>query len=50
MSFVNFYQFVSIPFSLLVLTLGVWDLLVLIPGHCLSIYFSVKPTEDTMTV
>ena len=37
-SFVNVYQFACVVLSLLVLW-GVWDLSVLIPDHCLSIYF-----------
>ena len=34
-SFVNVYQFLCVNF----LRGGMWDVIVLIPDHCLSIYF-----------
>ena len=39
-SFVNVYQFVcaSFPFGI---EYGMWDLTVLIPDHCLSVYFVI---------
>ena len=40
-SFVNAYQFVCVSFFLFVFEGGVWDLIVLIPDHRLSIYFPV---------
>ena len=39
-SFENVYEFVCVLLSLLVLRV-MWDLIVLIPEHCLSIYFSL---------
>ena len=48
----NVYQFVCMFFSLLVFYGGMWDLIVLIPDHCLSIYFQYllsKHILDTIT-
>ena len=33
--FVNIYQFLCVSFF----PGGVWDLILLVPGHCLSFYF-----------
>ena len=42
MSFMNVYQFVFVhfPFGF---EGGMWDLIALIPDHCLSIYFVLIP-------
>ena len=38
-SFVNFYEFVFVLLSLFGFEGGLWDLIVLMPDHCLSVYF-----------
>ena len=37
--FVNVYQFVCVILSVLVSRIGMWELIVLIPAHCLSSCF-----------
>ena len=38
--FVNCRQFMYLVISLLVLSARIWDLIVSVPDHCLSFYFS----------
>ena len=43
MSFMTVYQFfVCVLLSLLFFFGGMWDLIVLIPDHCLSVYFDIS--------
>ena len=42
-SFVNVYHFCVCPSFPFVFEGGMWDLIVLIPDHCHSIYFSFAP-------
>ena len=42
--FVNVYQFLCVSFF----PGGVWDLILLVPGHCLSFYF--ETTDDTLSL
>ena len=41
--FVNCCQFMYFVISLLVLSAGLWDLIVLVPDHCLSFYLELQP-------
>ena len=52
MSFVNVYQFCMCPSSPFCFEGGMWDLILLIHDHCLSIYFvlnSLKSSSFVMT-
>ena len=41
MSFVNVYHFLCVLLYPFGFEGGIWDLIVLLPDHCISIYFSV---------
>ena len=46
-AFVNVYQIVC-PFSPFGIERRIWDVIVLIPDHCLSIYFGFEKLDMTI--